>query len=180
MIAPTGRGKQKVHTAPSGGAQGSAKMTAKCFAMALRLFLYSATSLTALSKSAWVSVALSHHLRSSSSYIQEVQVAATSSFLFFQRDLTASFPRIHWGHDVALLPAFFLDLPLIPFWLELDRVQLTVCQLTAHLHLCDVNQQRSLVPTYSSLSVNNIALLLPTLGWVKSSARTQHGDSLGK
>lgn len=81
VIAPTVRGKQKVHTASSWGAQGSARMTAQCFTMASRLFLYSATSLTALSKSACFSVALSHSLSPSRSHIQEeIQLAATSSF----------------------------------------------------------------------------------------------------
>lgn len=81
VIAPTARGKQKVHTTSSWGAQGSARMTAQCFTMASRPFLSSATSFTTLSKSAWFSVALSHSLSPSCSYIQEeIQLAATSSF----------------------------------------------------------------------------------------------------
>lgn len=82
--------------------------------------------------------------------------------------LACSFPRIHWGHDVVLRPAFLRDLPLTPLWLELHCVQFTVWQLTAHLNLCNVYQQHSLMPTYSSLSVNNTALYC-CLHWDESS-----------
>lgn len=77
---------------------------------------------------------------------------------------------------------FFWDSPLIPFWLELHHVQFTVFQLTAHLDLCNVYQQHSLVPTYSSYTEckHHSFIVLPTLGWVKSSARKQYGDSSGK
>lgn len=77
---------------------------------------------------------------------------------------------------------FFWDSPLTPFWLELHHVQFTVFQLTAHLDLCNVYQQHSLVPTYSSYTEckQHSFIVLPTLGWVKSSARKQYGDSSGK
>lgn len=78
---------------------------------------------------------------------------------------TSSFFRLAWFLSKnSLRPwccsssCFSWELPLTPFKLEPHHVQFTVSQLTAHLDSCNVYQQCSLVPTYCSLSVNNVAL----------------------
>lgn len=91
-------------------------------------------------------------------------------FLFFQRDFPSSLPSIHRNSDVCLSAFFFPRITFSSFWLELHCVWLTVSQLTAHLDSSNVHQQYSLVPTYSSLNINKVALYCClTPGWLKKS-----------
>lgn len=143
VTAPTVRGKQKVHTAPSWGAQGSARMTAECFTMALRLFL------CYISESAWFSVAISHTLSSSCSYIQEVQIATTLSFLLSSR-------------ESCLLPfQEFTEAIMLPFFLLFSKIYLQVLsdQNFIMFALLFVNQQPTQIYV---MCINSIAWCPPT------------------
>lgn len=92
--------------------------------------------------------------------------------------LPSQYSQKQWCLPFCLL-FFFPKITFSSFWLELHCVWLTVSQLTAHLDSSNVHQQYSLVPTYSSLNINKVALYCClTPGWLKSSAVKQYRHSV--